>query len=142
MKLLRYCLSGQERPGLLDGDGRIRDLSRHVPDIGPDFLSPAGLAGIAALDPGSLPLVGGTPRLGVPVARVGKSIPIGLNFVDHAEESNLPIPRSRWSSPRRSADSSAPTTGSCCPRTPSGATGKWLGEQRQEVIACQRTGEV
>ena len=93
MKLLRYGLSGQERPGLLDGDGRIHDLSRHVPDIGPDYLSPARLAGLAKLDPRSLPLVSGTPRLGVPVARVGKFIAIGLNFVDHAEESNLPIPK-------------------------------------------------
>jgi 2,4-diketo-3-deoxy-L-fuconate hydrolase len=93
MKLLRYGLSGQERPGLLDSDGRIRDLSRDVPDIGPDCLTSAGLAGLAELDPRSLPLVDGTPRLGVPVARVGKFIAIGLNFVDHAAESNLPIPK-------------------------------------------------
>ncbi len=93
MKLLRYGLSGQERPGLLDSDGRIRDLSRDVADIGPDCLTSARLAGLAKLDPCSLPLVDGTPRLGVPVARVGKFIAIGLNFVDHAAESNLPIPK-------------------------------------------------
>jgi 2,4-didehydro-3-deoxy-L-rhamnonate hydrolase len=93
MKLLRYGLLGQERPGLLDSDGRIRDLSRDVADIGPDGLTSAGLAGLAKLDPRSLPLVDGTPRLGVPVARVGKFIAIGLNFVDHAAESNLPIPK-------------------------------------------------
>jgi 2,4-didehydro-3-deoxy-L-rhamnonate hydrolase len=93
MKLLRYGLSGQQRPGLLDSDGRIRDLSRDVADIGPDGLTSAGLAGLAKLDPRSLPLVDGTPRLGVPVARVGKFIAIGLNFVDHAAESNLPIPK-------------------------------------------------
>jgi 2-keto-4-pentenoate hydratase/2-oxohepta-3-ene-1,7-dioic acid hydratase in catechol pathway len=92
MKLLRYGPSGQERPGLLDGDGLIRDLSRQVPDIDPDSLTPAGLAGLAKLDPRSLPVVEETPRLGVPVARVGKFIAIGLNFVDHAVESNLPIP--------------------------------------------------
>jgi 2-keto-4-pentenoate hydratase/2-oxohepta-3-ene-1,7-dioic acid hydratase in catechol pathway len=92
MKLLRYGPFGQERPGLLDGDGLIRDLSRQVPDIDPDCLTPAGLAGLAKLDPRSLPVVEETPRLGVPVARVGKFIAIGLNFVDHAEESNLPIP--------------------------------------------------
>ena len=91
MKLLRYGPFGQERPGLLDGDGLIRDLSRQVPDIDPDCLTPAGLAGLAKLDPLSLPVVEETPRLGVPVARVGKFIAIGLNFVDHAEESNLPI---------------------------------------------------
>jgi 2,4-didehydro-3-deoxy-L-rhamnonate hydrolase len=93
MKLLRYGLSGQERPGLLDSEGRIRDLSRDVADIGPDCLASAGLAGLAKLDQCSLPLVDGTPRLGVPVARVGKFIAIGLNFVDHAAESNLPIPK-------------------------------------------------
>ena len=89
MKLVRYGLAGQERPGLLDSDGRIRDLA----DIGPDYLTSAGLADLAKLDPRSLPLVEGTPRLGVPVARVGKFIAIGLNFVDHAAESNLPIPK-------------------------------------------------
>jgi 2-keto-4-pentenoate hydratase/2-oxohepta-3-ene-1,7-dioic acid hydratase in catechol pathway len=93
MKLLRYGLLGQERPGLLDSDSRIRDLSRDVADIGPDCLTSAGLAGLAKLDPRSLPLVDGTPRLGVPVARVGKFIAIGLNFVDHAAESNLSIPK-------------------------------------------------
>ncbi len=93
MKLLRYGPAGQERPGLLDGDGRIRDLSDHVPDIDQDCLTPAGLAALARLDPQSLPLVNGSPRLGVPVGRVGKFIAIGLNYADHAEESNLPIPK-------------------------------------------------
>jgi len=93
MKLLRYGPAGQERPGLLDGEGRIRDLFDHVPDLGPDCLTPAGLAVVARLDPQSLPLVNGSPRLGVPVARVGKFIAIGLNYADHAEESNLPIPK-------------------------------------------------
>jgi len=93
MKLLRYGPAGQERPGLLDGEGRIRGLSDHVPDIDPDSLTPAGLAALARLDPQSLPLVNGSPRLGVPVGRVGKFIAIGLNYADHAEESNLPIPK-------------------------------------------------
>jgi len=93
MKLLRYGPDGQERPGLLDREGRIRDLSDHVPDIGPDCLTPAGLAALARMDPQSLPLVNGAPRLGVPVGRVGKFIAIGLNYADHAEESNLPIPK-------------------------------------------------
>jgi len=92
MKLLRYGPEGQERPGLLDGEGRVRDLSNHLPDIGPDCLTPAGLAMLAGLDAQSLPLVDGATRLGVPVARVGKFIAIGLNYADHAEESNLPIP--------------------------------------------------
>jgi 2-keto-4-pentenoate hydratase/2-oxohepta-3-ene-1,7-dioic acid hydratase in catechol pathway len=93
MKLLRYGPIGQERPGLLDGEGRIRDLSGQVPDIGPDCLAPDRLAALAELDPRSLPAVEGSPRLGVPVAGVGKFIAIGLNYADHAEESNLPIPK-------------------------------------------------
>jgi 2,4-didehydro-3-deoxy-L-rhamnonate hydrolase len=93
MKLLRYGPPNQERPGLLDGEGRIRDLSGHVSDIDPDRLTPGGLAALAKLDPPSLPLIDGAPRLGVPVARVGKFIAIGLNYADHAAESNLPIPK-------------------------------------------------
>jgi len=92
MKLLRYGPAGQERPGLLDAEGRIRDLSAHVPDITPDVLE-AGLETLAALDPARLPAVDGTPRLGVQLAGVGKFLAIGLNFADHAEESNLPIPK-------------------------------------------------
>ncbi|ACL57845.1 fumarylacetoacetate hydrolase family protein [Methylobacterium nodulans] len=92
MKLLRYGPAGQERPGLLDADGGIRDLSGHVAEIGPDTLAPAALAALAKLDPGSLPLVEGAPRLGVPLAGIGKFIAIGLNYADHAAESNLPIP--------------------------------------------------
>jgi 2,4-diketo-3-deoxy-L-fuconate hydrolase len=93
MKLLRYGALGQERPGLLDRDNRIRDLSGHVPDIGGEALSPTGLAALARLDPASLPVVDGAPRLGVPVAGVGKFVAIGLNYADHAAESNLPLPK-------------------------------------------------
>ncbi|GJD53124.1 Ureidoglycolate lyase [Methylobacterium crusticola] len=93
MKLLRYGPAGRERPGLLDRDGRIRDLSGHVQDIGPDCLAPEGLAALAGLDPGTLPPVEGNPRLGVPLAGVGKFIAIGLNYADHAAESNLPVPQ-------------------------------------------------
>mgnify|MGYP000221119807 CR=1 FL=1 len=92
MKLLRYGAPGAERPGLLDAEGRIRDLSDHVADIGPDTLAPDALKSLAALDPASLPAVEGEPRIGVPVARIGKLVAIGLNFSDHAAESNLPIP--------------------------------------------------
>ena len=92
MKLLRYGSQGEERPGLLDGDGRIRDLSAHVGDIGGDALSPVGLARLAAINPRSLPLVEGTPRLGTPVAGTRKFIAIGLNFADHAAESGMPLP--------------------------------------------------
>ncbi|GJD60687.1 ureidoglycolate lyase [Methylobacterium frigidaeris] len=93
MKLLRYGPAGQEKPGLLDAEGRIRDLSGHLPDLGPEALSPEALARLAAIDTGSLPVVDGEPRLGTPVANVGKFIAIGLNFADHAAESNLPVPK-------------------------------------------------
>lgn len=92
MKLLRYGPKGQEKPGLLDAEGRIRDLSGVVADIIPDLLSDERLAKLAAIDTGSLPLVDGEPRYGVPVNGSRKFIAIGLNFADHAAESNLPIP--------------------------------------------------
>ena len=92
MKLLRYGPAGQEKPGLIDGEGRLRDLSSHVPDIDARCLGADGLARLAALAPESLPRVEGEPRLGVPVAGIGKFIAIGLNYADHAAESNLPIP--------------------------------------------------
>ena len=92
MKLVRYGAAGQEKPGMMDRSGRIRDLSTHVKDITGDVLSPAGLAKLAALDPASLPLVDGTPRFGAPVAGFNKFLAIGLNYADHAKEANLPIP--------------------------------------------------
>ncbi|MFH6781227.1 fumarylacetoacetate hydrolase family protein [Methylobacterium sp. MA0201] len=93
MKLLRYGPAGQEKPGLLDAEGRIRDLSGHVPDLGPAALGSESLARLAAIDVAGLPVVDGAPRLGTPVANVGKFIAIGLNFADHAAESNLPVPK-------------------------------------------------
>ncbi|QRE76044.1 fumarylacetoacetate hydrolase family protein [Methylobacterium aquaticum] len=93
MKLLRYGPVGQEKPGLLDAEGRIRDLSGHLADLGPDALGRDALARLASLDAAGLPVVDGSPRLGTPVANVGKFIAIGLNFADHAAESNLPVPK-------------------------------------------------
>ncbi|QRG06895.1 fumarylacetoacetate hydrolase family protein [Xanthobacter dioxanivorans] len=92
MKLLRFGPAGQERPGILDGDGRIRDLSGEIPDIAGEVLLPAGLARLAALDLSALPLVEGEPRLGCPVAQVGKFVAVGLNYADHAAEANMPLP--------------------------------------------------
>ena len=92
MKLLRYGPPGRERPGLCDETGLIRDLSGHLQDIGPAELSPEGLARLRAIDPNALPVVGGEPRLGVPFSGTRKFLAIGLNFADHAAESNLPIP--------------------------------------------------
>lgn len=96
MKLLRYGPVGQERPGLLDDNGRVRDLSGLVDDVAGNVLTPAGLARLRDIDPTDLPLVSGTPqqdlRLGPCVGRVGKFICIGLNYADHAAESGLPVP--------------------------------------------------
>lgn len=96
MKLLRYGAKGSEKPGLLDADGNVRDLSGIVADISGDALTPEGLAKLQAIDPASLPLVEGKPqgglRVGPCVGQVGKFICIGLNYADHAEESGLPVP--------------------------------------------------
>ncbi|MBI1686691.1 fumarylacetoacetate hydrolase family protein [Caulobacter hibisci] len=92
MKLLRYGPRGAEKPGLLDAEGKIRDLSGHVSDITGAELSPEGLAKIAAIDPASLPVVEGSPRYGVPIGNVGKFLAIGLNFADHAKEAGLEPP--------------------------------------------------
>ncbi len=92
MKLLRFGPSGSEKPGLLDAEGQIRDLSGVVDDIAGDVLSDAGLAKLAAIDPATLPLAPAGSRYGPCVGRVGKFICIGLNYADHAAESNLPVP--------------------------------------------------
>ncbi len=92
MKLVRYGKPGQEKPGLVDVDGKLRDLSAHIRDIGPEQLGDAALARLRRLKTGQLPLVRGRPRLGSPVAGTPKFIAIGLNYADHAAESGLPIP--------------------------------------------------
>jgi 2-keto-4-pentenoate hydratase/2-oxohepta-3-ene-1,7-dioic acid hydratase in catechol pathway len=92
VKLLRYGPAGRERPGILDADGRLRDLSSLIRDVDGEALAPASLARLKGIDPRTLPVVAGAPRLGVPVARVGKFVAIGLNYTDHAKESNMPIP--------------------------------------------------
>jgi 2-keto-4-pentenoate hydratase/2-oxohepta-3-ene-1,7-dioic acid hydratase in catechol pathway len=92
MKLLRYGETGSEKPGLLDADGTIRDLSGHVADIGGKAIEPASLAALAKLDPKTLPAVTGGPRIGPCVANVGKFICIGLNYSDHAAETGSAVP--------------------------------------------------
>jgi 2-keto-4-pentenoate hydratase/2-oxohepta-3-ene-1,7-dioic acid hydratase in catechol pathway len=84
VKLVRYGPRGRERPGLIDADGVLRDLSAHVPDIGPATLAPKALAALRRLDVRALPAVPGRPRLGVPVAGVGKIVAAGLNYRAHA----------------------------------------------------------
>ncbi|MEO5732375.1 MAG: fumarylacetoacetate hydrolase family protein [Rubrivivax sp.] len=92
MKLMRHGPKGQERPALLDDQGQVRDLSGVLPDIAPGTLSPAGLAALKGLDVSTLPVVK-QERLGVPWTGMGKFIAIGLNYADHAAESNMPIPK-------------------------------------------------
>ena len=92
MKLVRYGEAGKEKPGILDAQGAIRDLSGVVKDIDATTVSPEGLAKLKSVNVESLPKVSGTPRLGSPIANVPKLICIGLNYADHAKESNLPIP--------------------------------------------------
>ncbi len=90
MKLCRYGPAGREKPGLVDAEGKLRDLSRKVKDIDPAAL--ASLADLKKLDVRRLPLVPGRPRLGPCIAGVGKFLAIGLNYVDHAKETGSPIP--------------------------------------------------
>ena len=92
MKLLRYGPKGSEKPGLLDDMGRVRDLSGHIRDLDGGAIGAESLRKLGEIGVDSLPIVDGNPRFGVPIAGVGKFVAIGLNFADHAAESNLPIP--------------------------------------------------
>jgi 2,4-didehydro-3-deoxy-L-rhamnonate hydrolase len=92
MKLVRYGAKGAEKPGLIDKSGRLRDLSTHIRDLDGEAYSPASLKKLAAIDPASLPAVGGKPRLGAPVTGISKFVAIGLNYTDHAKENGNPIP--------------------------------------------------
>jgi 2-keto-4-pentenoate hydratase/2-oxohepta-3-ene-1,7-dioic acid hydratase in catechol pathway len=93
MKLVRYGAPGREKPGMIDANGKLRDLSKVVDDIAGDTLSPAGLAKLKKLKPEKLPLVKGKPRLGACVNGVGNFIAIGLNYSDHAAEAGMQIPK-------------------------------------------------
>ena len=92
MKFVRFGQAGSEKPGLVDAQGNIRDLSAHVSDLAGGHLDPAHLARLAKIDPASLPLVAAGTRLGSCVARPGNFIAVGLNFADHAAETGAPIP--------------------------------------------------
>ena|SRR5438128_1356845 len=92
MKLVRYGPAGKEKPGLIDADGSLRDLSRKVQDIDGTALAPSGLKELAKLNTARLPLVKGKPRLGACIAMPSKFVAIGLNYIDHAKETNSPIP--------------------------------------------------
>ena len=92
MKLVRFGAPGKETPGLVDDSGQLRDLSGVVADIAGGVLGNAGLRRLAAIDPATLPIVQGEPRLGTPVGGIGKMICVGMNYADHAAETNAPVP--------------------------------------------------
>jgi 2-keto-4-pentenoate hydratase/2-oxohepta-3-ene-1,7-dioic acid hydratase in catechol pathway len=92
MKLCRYGKDGFEKPGMIDAQGKLRDLSKVVDNIGPNEISPRGLKMLAKVKPESLPIVSNQPRLGVPYVGIGKFVAIGLNYSDHAREAGMPIP--------------------------------------------------
>ncbi|HCF74067.1 MAG TPA: fumarylacetoacetate hydrolase family protein [Arenicellales bacterium] len=92
MKLLRYGPAGEEKPGLLDQDGTIRDLSSVIDDVNGGTLSPESIERLSGIEPGSLPAVTAEARLGTCVGNIGKLVCIGLNYSDHAKESGMPIP--------------------------------------------------
>lgn len=92
MKLLRFGPKGLEKPGILDAEGQIRDLSGLIDDVAGDVLTDDGLASLGSHDIASLPVVGGNPRIGPCVARIGKFVCIGLNYSDHAAEAGQPVP--------------------------------------------------
>jgi 2-keto-4-pentenoate hydratase/2-oxohepta-3-ene-1,7-dioic acid hydratase in catechol pathway len=92
MKLCRYGKDGFEKPGMIDADGKLRDLSKIVANIGPNEISPRGLKNLARVKPETLPVVAGNPRMGVPYVGIGKFVAIGLNYSDHAKEAGMAIP--------------------------------------------------
>jgi 2-keto-4-pentenoate hydratase/2-oxohepta-3-ene-1,7-dioic acid hydratase in catechol pathway len=92
MKLCRYGKDGFEKPGIIDGDGKLRDLSKVVSGIGPNEISPRGLKMLSKVKPETLPIVSNNTRFGVPYVGIGKFIAIGLNYSDHAKEAGMPIP--------------------------------------------------
>ena len=110
MKLVRFGAHGAEKPGIVDRDGTIRDLSAHVPDFSGANLAPAALAKLAAIDPSSLPKAPDGVRLGPPVAGTHNFIAIGLNYADHAKETGQEIPASPSCSTRPRRRSAVRTT--------------------------------
>src|ERR1700712_330270 len=92
MKLVRYGALGQEKPGLIDKSGQLRDLSAHVKDLNGEAYAPASRTKLAGLDISKLPAVDGKPRLGAPVTGISKFVAIGLNYVDHAKETGSALP--------------------------------------------------
>ena len=125
MKLLRYGPKGQEKPGLLDTQGKIRDLSGVVPDIAGDTLLPPSLDRLRRLTPEELPLAQDGARLGACVGRVGKFLCVGLNYSDHAAESNMAVPAEPIIFMKATSSIADPTTTWSFHGDRRRATGKW-----------------
>jgi len=138
MKLVRYGPPGKEKPGLIDAEGKLRDLSRKVKELSGAALAPAALAALRKVDAKRLPLVRGRPRLGPCVAGVGKFIAIGLNFVDHAKETGSPIPRTRSSSSSRRPASRTERPGDAAEGLDAVRLGGRAGRRHRQARALRR----
>lgn len=125
MKFLRYGETGQEKPGLLDAKGNIRDLSAYISDLSGENLSPEALGRLATLDVDALPKVEGTPRLGPCVAGTGKFICIGLNYADHAAKSGMDVPPEPVIFMKATSAIVGPDDDLLIPRGSEKQTGKW-----------------
>ena len=125
MKLVRFGPRGREKPGIIDAKGRIRDLSKVVPDIAGDALSPKGLAKIRKAPIDKLPLVKGNPRLGACVGKVGNFIAIGLNYSDHAAEAGMPIPKEPIIFNKAATCICGPNDDTIIPKDRASSTGRW-----------------
>lgn len=147
MRLVRYGRAGAEKPGLVDAEGTVRDLSRVVRDLTPTRLSVAGLTRLRGLKVARLPVVKGRPRLGCPLAGIGKMVCIGLNYTDHAEEVGLPLPieptvfikeAAHWAAGAYSSSS----TSSAVPRSETGAHAARIRAASvwSAVSQCERVG--
>jgi len=137
MKLLRHGQPGREKPGLLDADGIVRDLSSLIADLTPDTLAPTMLARLRAVDPASLPAVP-TGRLGVPIAGIGKIVAIGLNYTDHAKEAALAIPSEPLVFLKATSSLSGPTDAVVLP--PQAVKGDW--EVELGIVIGRRASQV
>ena len=124
MKLVRYGAIGQEKPGLIDKSGQLRDLSAHVKDLNGEAYAPASLAKLAGLDTSKLPAVDGKPRFGAPVTGISKFVAIGLNYVDHAKETGIPIPPEPIFFLKANTSLSGPNDASKSRANPKSSTGK------------------
>ena len=125
MKLCRYGKAGYEKPGVIDSEGRLRDLSKVVDSIGPNEISPRGLKMLTRLKPETLPPVNGSPRFGVPHVGIGKFVAIGSTTPTTPKEAGLPIPSEPIVFMKATTCINGPNDDRSSRRTPPSSTGKW-----------------